>query len=62
MFERVNEMRRNVYAALYVLVLVAIIVILDVLFLRHLFWERLISNVGIVLVFLAVYFRFLRGR
>jgi hypothetical protein len=32
----------------------------DVLFLRHLFWQRLISNIGIVLVFGVVYFIFLR--
>jgi hypothetical protein len=33
----------------------------DVLFLRHQFWLRLIVNVGIVLVFAAFYFRFLKG-
>jgi len=31
-----------------------------VLFFRHQFWERLIANVGIVLVFAAFYFRFLK--
>ncbi len=45
---------------LYVLALIAIVVGVDVLFLRHLLWERLIVNVGIVLVFVAFYFRFLR--
>jgi hypothetical protein len=30
----------------------------DVLFFRHQFWERLIANVGIVLVFAAFYLRF----
>ena len=44
---------------LYVLALVAVVVGVDVLFLRHLFWERLISNIGIVLVFAAFYLRFL---
>jgi type IV secretory pathway VirB2 component (pilin) len=37
--------------ALYVLVMVAVVVGVDVLFFRHRFWERLMVNVGIVLVF-----------
>ncbi len=45
---------------LYVLTLVAVIVGVDVLIFRHHFWERLIVNVGIVLVFLAFYWRFLK--
>ncbi len=45
---------------LYVLVMVAVVVGVDVLFFRHEFWERLISNVGIVLVFAAFYLRFLK--
>jgi hypothetical protein len=52
-------MRRRAANALYVLALVAVIVGVDVLFLRHQFWARLIANVGIVLVFAVVYFRFL---
>jgi hypothetical protein len=32
----------------------------DVLFLRHQLWERLIVNIAIVLVFAAFYFRFLK--
>ena len=47
-------------AALYVLAMVAVVVGVDVLFLRHHFWDRLIVNVGIVLVFAAVYLRFLK--
>ncbi len=46
---------------LYVLAMVGIVVGVDVLFLRHQFWLRLIINVGIVLVFVAFYFRFLKG-
>jgi hypothetical protein len=42
---------RQVAAALYVLALVAVIVGVDVLFLRHHVVARLISNVAIVLVF-----------
>ncbi len=45
---------------LYVLALVAVVVGVDVLFFRNQFWERLISNVGIVLVFAAFYLRFLK--
>jgi hypothetical protein len=40
--------------------MVAIVVTVDVLFFRHQLWERLAVNVGIVLVFVAVYFRFLK--
>jgi len=43
-----------------VLALVAVVVGVDVLFFRHHLWERLIANVGIVLVFVAFYFRFLK--
>ena len=45
---------------LYVLAMVAVIVGVDVLFLRHLFWPRLIVNVGIVLLFGSVYLTFLK--
>ncbi|MDR3036004.1 MAG: hypothetical protein LBV78_23420 [Kitasatospora sp.] len=47
-------------AVLYVLVMVAVVVGVDVLFFRDRFWERLAVNVGIVLVFLAFYLRFLK--
>lgn len=46
---------------LYVLALIAVVVGVDVLFFRNHFWERLAVNVGIVLVFGAFYWRFLRG-
>ena len=45
---------------LHVLALVAIVVGVDVLFFRNRFWERLMVNVGMVLVFAAFYLRFLR--
>ena len=45
---------------LYVLAMVAVVIVVDVLFFRHHFWARLIVNVGIVVVFAAVYLRFLR--
>jgi hypothetical protein len=53
-------MGRQVLVALYVLAMVVIIVGVDVLFLRHQFWPRLGANVGIVAVFLACYFIFLK--
>jgi hypothetical protein len=45
---------------LYVVLMAAVIVAIDFLFFRHRFWERLTVNVGIVLVFVAFYFRFLK--
>ena len=53
-------MRRQAAVALYVLVLVAVVVGVDVLFFKHEFWERLIVNVGIVVAFALLYLRFLR--
>ena len=45
---------------LYVVAMAAVVVGVDVLFFRHEFWERLMVNVGIVLVFVAFYLRFLK--
>jgi hypothetical protein len=47
-------------SALYVLAMVGVVVGVDVLFFRHQFWARLLVNVGIVVVFVAFYFRFLK--
>ncbi len=47
---------------LYVLAMVAIVVGVDVLVLKDQFWLRLIANVGIVVVFGAVYLIFLKRR
>ncbi len=47
-------------AVLYVLVMAAVVAGVDLLFFRNHFWERLIANVGIVLVFAAFYVRFLK--
>jgi hypothetical protein len=54
------EMSSRVAGVLYALVMVAVIVGIDFLFFRNRFWERLISNIGIVLLFAAFYLRFLR--
>jgi len=53
-------MGRQAAAVLYVLALVAVVVGVDVLFFRNQFWERLMANVGLVLVFGAFYLRFLK--
>jgi len=44
---------------LYAVVMVAVIVSVDFAFFRGRFWERLMVNIGIVLVFAAFYLRFL---
>ena len=53
-------MFRRVSIAAYVGLLVVCVVVVDVLFFRNRFWERLLANVGIVLVFAASALRFLR--
>jgi hypothetical protein len=53
-------MGRQVAVVLYVLALIAVVVGVDILFFRHEFWERLITNIGIVLVFGAFYLRFVK--
>ena len=53
-------MGRQAAIVLYVLAMIGVVVGVDVLFLRHHFWPRLIVNIGIVLVFGAIYWRFLR--
>jgi len=45
---------------LYAVAMAAVIVGVDFGFFRHRFGERLIVNIGIVLVFAAFYLRFLR--
>jgi len=53
-------MGRQVTVALYVVLMVAIVIGVDLLFFRNSFWERLIVNIGIVMVFGAFYLRFLQ--
>jgi hypothetical protein len=55
-------MRRQAAVVIYVLALVAVIVSVDVLFLRHHFLARLIVNIAIVAIFAGFYFRFQKGR
>ena len=47
-------------AAIHIALLIATVVIVDVLFFRNHLWERLTVNIGIVLVFVAFYLRFLK--
>ncbi len=58
--KRSSEMGRQVAIVLYVVAMAAVIVGVDFVFFRNRFWERLIVNIGIVLVFAAFYLRFLR--
>lgn len=45
---------------IYPLVMAGVIVTLDLLFFKNHFWERLMANVGVVLLFVAFYLRFLK--
>jgi len=49
----------RIIGVLYAVVMVAVIVGVDLAFFRGRFWERLMVNIGIVLVFAAFYLRFL---
>ena len=53
-------MDRQIAIVLYAVAMAAVIVGVDVVFFRNRFWERLTVNIGIVLVFAAFYWRFLR--
>jgi hypothetical protein len=52
-------MSKSAVIIIYLLAMVATIVFVDVVFFRHRFWERLMSNIGIVLVYIAFYLAFL---
>ena len=51
-------MDRRMAVVLYVVAMAAVIIGVDFAFFRNRFWERLIVNIGIVLVFGAFYLRF----
>lgn len=53
-------MGKQTAVALCVAVMVTVIVGVDFMFLRNRFWERLVFNIGVVLVFGILYFKFLR--
>jgi hypothetical protein len=54
-------MSRQIAVVLYVVAMIAVIVGVDVAFFRNRFWERLMVNIGIVLVFAAFYLSFLKS-
>ena len=54
-------MTKNMSVVLYIVVLIVVVVGVDVLSFRYRPWERLLVNIGIVLVFAAFYWRFLRN-
>ena len=56
-----NVMGRRMIVVLYVMLLIAAVVTVDLLFFRHEFWGRLSVNIGIVLVFTGFYLRFIKA-
>jgi len=54
-------MTRNMSVVLYIVMLITAVVSIDLLFFKNRFWERLIANIGIVLVVAAFYLRFLKN-
>jgi hypothetical protein len=53
-------MNSSYVLAIVVVLLVAVMVTVDILFFRNFFWERLMANIGIVLIFAAFSLRFLK--
>lgn len=53
-------MTKNMPVVIYVVLMIAVVISVDLLFFRNRFWPRLMVNIGIVLVFAAFYLRFLR--
>ena len=54
-------MTKSMFVVLYVAVLITVVVGVDLLFFKNRLWERLMVNIGIVLVFSAFYLRFLKN-
>jgi hypothetical protein len=55
-------MTKTISGVLFALFMIAIVVSADLLFFKNHFWERLIANIGIILVSVAFYLRFLKNR
>jgi hypothetical protein len=53
-------MGRSAVIVVYAVLMAVVVVGVDLLLFRNRFWERLMVNVGIVLVFAAFYLRFLK--
>jgi hypothetical protein len=55
-------MTKSMFVVFYIVMMIAVVVSVDLLFFKHRFWERLMVNIGIVLVFAAFYLRFLKNQ
>ena len=55
-----DQMSKPASNILLIVAMIVVIVGIDLLFFRGRFWPRLIANVGIVLVFIAFYLRYLK--
>jgi hypothetical protein len=53
-------MSKSLLVVIFIAALVLVMVAVDVLFFRNHVWERLIANIGIVLVFAAFFLRFFK--
>jgi hypothetical protein len=53
-------MSKHLITVLCALTMMALIVGLDIALIRNRFWERLMANIGIVLMLAAFYMRFVR--
>lgn len=53
-------MTKDILLMLYILGLIVVVVTVDFLFFRNRFWERLMVNLGIVLVFWTFYWKVLK--
>ena len=54
-------MTKSMFVVFYIMMMIAVVVSVDFLFFKHRFWERLMVNIGIVLVFAGFYLRFLKN-
>jgi len=53
-------MEKHVAIIFFVVAIVIVVVGVDFVFFRERFWERLMANIGIVLVFVLLYWIFFR--
>lgn len=56
----IANMEKNITLIIFVLLMVAVIVVVDVLFFRHRVMARLVANIGIVVIFALLYLGFLK--
>jgi hypothetical protein len=53
-------MNSSYITVIVIMLMIAVMIGVDILFFRNLFWGRLAVNTGIVLIFIAFYLRLLR--